>query len=146
MKRNLIIDGKQKQKKRIFEYFITIAGWGYVLVFSIQVILSLLLWTFGFQFIRNFIVSKEYYELTLNLVSFTVMCAVTVLSISIFWSYYNKFKYGKLKRRTMPTNVTNAELSEIFSVTEEFINYIQMKRWIELDGELEKIHEDMKNH
>lgn len=144
MKRNLIIDGRQKQGKRIFEYFFTLAGWGYVVLFSIQVILSLLLWTVGIHYIRHFIISEEYYTLTVRLVFFTIACAIVVLSIAMYWSYYNKFRYGKLRRRTMPTDVTVAELSEIFSVPEEFVQEIQTKRWIELDGELEVLHEVMK--
>ncbi|MCI0184932.1 poly-beta-1,6-N-acetyl-D-glucosamine biosynthesis protein PgaD [Sulfoacidibacillus ferrooxidans] len=139
--KNLIINKKQKRSKKILELFITIAGWGYIIVFTIQVIISILLWVVGIHYLRYFILSNTYYSTTIDLVIFTIACALIVLSIVTYWSYYNKFKYGKLQRRTIPRDVTIVELSEIFSVSEEFIHDIQNKKWIEFDGELESLHE-----
>ena len=78
MKRSLMVDGKQTNRKRILEYFVTLAGWAYVLLFATQVVFSLMLWMVGIQYIKRFLVSTEYYTLTITLVIFTVVVAVIV--------------------------------------------------------------------
>ena len=143
VKRSLIIDGRQTQGRRILEYFVTAAGWAYVLLFLTQVIFSLILWSVGIEYIKRFIVSTEYYTMTITLVIFTLVVASIVLSLSLFWSYYNKAKFGKLNRRKMPTAVSLQELSEMFSISEECLCDLQTMSWIELEGEMEQIQENL---
>lgn len=135
MKLNLIIDGRQTKGKRIFEYFITVAGWIYIFGFLTQVIISILLWGVGIHYLRKFIISNEYFTQTVHLFLFTVELSVAMLCLTLYWSYYNKFRYGKLRRRKPPIDVSIDEIAASFSVSKEFIHEIRAKRWIDLDDE-----------
>jgi poly-beta-1,6-N-acetyl-D-glucosamine biosynthesis protein PgaD len=139
MKRNFIIDGRQKKGKRLFEYFVTLTGWIYIGVFLVQLFLSLLLWSVGVHFFRRFIISAQYYTQTIQLFLFTIKIVAFILFITLSWSYYNKYRFGKLRRRKMPIEVTVTELSGVFSVPETFIRELQTQRLIHLDGEFEEI-------
>ncbi|QRF23551.1 poly-beta-1,6-N-acetyl-D-glucosamine biosynthesis protein PgaD [Alicyclobacillus sp. TC] len=135
-KRQLIIDGKQKPGKRVVEYFVTLSGWVYIFVFLIQISLSVLLWAGGIHYLRRFIISAGYITQTVDLTMFTFEFSLVVLLATLYWSLYNKFRYGKLNRRTMPSDVSAAELAKEFSVTEEFIIDLQNRRWVDLEGEI----------
>ena len=145
MKRSLIIDGRQEKNKRVLEYLVTAAGWGYVMLFLIQIIMSVLLWLVGIQYLRQFIISAAYANLTILLILFTLAIALVVFTLAYGWSYYNKKKYGQLHRRIMPSSITPSELAELFHVPETLITELQTKSWMELEGEFEELdHHQMR--
>lgn len=136
MKRNLIIDGRQKRGKRVVEFFITLSGWFYIALFILQFTLSMILWWSGARYVRRFIFSNGYAGQTIHLFIFTLEFGAVALFITLLWSYYNKFRYGKLRRRKMPTSVSVSELVEEFHVTEEIIENLQKQNWVDVEEEI----------
>ncbi|MDF2947211.1 MAG: pgaD [Bacillales bacterium] len=124
----MIIDGRQRRKKKNIEKTITAAGWSYVLFSLTQIIFSILAWYFNMEFLlNNLIVIESIYD-TVKIVVVTIIVASFVLGILIFWSRYNRTKFGSFNRRKFPKDVTDTELINYFNLDSQMFNNMKNNR------------------
>ncbi|MDF2607008.1 MAG: pgaD [Bacillales bacterium] len=124
----MIIDGRQRRKKKNIEKTITAAGWSYVLFSLTQIIFSVLAWYFNMDFLlNNLIVVESIYD-TVKIVLITIFVASIVLSILLFWSRYNRTRFGNLNRRKFPKDVTDSELMSYFKLDTQLFNDMKNNR------------------
>jgi poly-beta-1,6-N-acetyl-D-glucosamine biosynthesis protein PgaD len=124
----MIIDGRQRRKKKNIEKTITAAGWSYVLFSLTQIIFSILAWYFNMEFLlNNLIVIESIYD-TVKIVVVTIIVASFALGILILWSRYNITKFGSLNRRKFPKDVTDTELIDYFNLDSRLFNNMKNNR------------------
>jgi poly-beta-1,6-N-acetyl-D-glucosamine biosynthesis protein PgaD len=111
-----IIDGRQKKKWRIAEMVVTIFGWFVLLGFTLQIILSILLWFFNLSYIYNELIILGSVEDSIFIFTVTIIISLCSFAFLYFWGHYNFRKYGHLDRRSFPKSVTSEELAVYFSM------------------------------
>lgn len=109
---------------------------------SLDLLFTILGWIFLFLFVYNFVahfntkLNVRFYYLNLSnanaILNFTFLLFVISFSVLSWWSYYNKRKYGFLKRRKFPESANDKEISDFFQISEEELRLIQDSRYVEI--------------
>jgi poly-beta-1,6-N-acetyl-D-glucosamine biosynthesis protein PgaD len=134
----MIIDGRQRPKKKGIEKTITAAGWGYVFFSLTQIVFSILAWYFNMEFLlNNLIVIESIYD-TVKIVAITIVVASIALGILMFWSQYNRKKFGGLSRRKFPEDVKDSEIINYFNLDDELFNNLKYKQIVVLEKNILK--------
>lgn len=122
----MIITGKQKRLRRVVEYIITLFGWLFLLGFL-------------YNMIRLFKINLNLQFYSLNLVNANAIILFTFITLLIstltllWWSSFNKRKYGSLKRRNFPPVTASNEIAQLYSVKEEDIIRYQEDQYVEVN-------------
>jgi len=128
-----IIDGRQKLWIRILEYIFTTLGWMYILTYVIFIIYGSLALTFGWYIPDLWIYNRHMLEETSNLIYALLVIILVVILVMTFWRSYNSIRFGKLRRRQMPLNVSDKEISDYFKVSEEQVKKYKKERIVIFD-------------
>lgn len=100
-----------------------------------QFVLSGLLWFLGIRYVQHYLWAPGEAAATARAVWVTVgVAAVSALALG-GWGEYNRRRYGPLRRRRMPSDMTAAELAQALSVPVETIERLQRSRWTEYPHE-----------
>lgn len=117
-----IIDGKQRVAFIMIELFFTLLMW-LLFIFLLMLLIP--------QFSNKFFTVPENTFLMFALLLTLISLFIIFSSIS-FWGFYNKKKYGPLKRRTLPKAVTAEELAEACKISVEEVHRLQQEKWIDI--------------
>ena len=131
----MIVDIKRKRKvrSRVIEGAVTTVGWVYLLVASLQVIASLAMWYFNINHLSTELFSIDSMQDTVKVVSVTWIVVLIGFLIMYFWRSYNINRFGSLRRRSFPSEVTVKEMAEHFQLSPEAVEAFQSEKIIELD-------------
>ncbi|WP_066303528.1 poly-beta-1,6-N-acetyl-D-glucosamine biosynthesis protein PgaD [Bacillus sp. FJAT-29814] len=120
----MIIKVQQSRIRTFIEFLITLFGWFFLLLFLYNVSLH-------FQTRLNY----RFYLLNLSntnsIMLFTFFSFAIATGSMMWWSSYNKRKYGPLKRRKFPLPTDNQEISAYFQISEEDVKRNQDSRYVE---------------
>lgn len=112
-----IVDGYQKKSIKLIERFVTAAGWILMLVYFIQVSLSVGLWAFNLSnFYRKLFILPDIIT-TINTLMITLVISILAFLIIFFWGRYNFKKYAHLNRRRFPKTVASEDIAEYFNLS-----------------------------
>lgn len=128
-----IIDGRQKRKWKVIELIATFFGWLVILFLALQIIASVFLWIFNVGYIYNELFLIGNIEDTVFIFSVTILVAILAFTLLYFWGNYNYRKFGNLRRRRFPDNVSTEELTEHFNLPVESIKKMQSEKYILLE-------------
>jgi poly-beta-1,6-N-acetyl-D-glucosamine biosynthesis protein PgaD len=122
----LIIQQRASKLRKSIEVIFTLAGWGFLAVF---------LFNLATHFQRR--LSFAFYTLTISntgaIVLFTLLTLIIGTGTLLYWSHYNKKKFGGLTRRKPPEPVTTKEIAEFFQLTESDVEKLQNEKYITLN-------------
>ncbi|MFC4802128.1 poly-beta-1,6-N-acetyl-D-glucosamine biosynthesis protein PgaD [Neobacillus sp. GCM10023253] len=121
----MIIHFNRSKARKCLDILLTILGWLFLLIFLYYFIIH-----FGSEF------SLRFYWLSISnanaIVNFTILYSVLITLSLLWWSTYNKWKYGSLNRRTFPEPAHNHEIASYFQLTEEEIERVQNDKYVEV--------------
>lgn len=132
----MIIDGRQKPRKRLVEYFVTASGWVIMGSFVVQFVLSAMLWYFGLKYVRHFLWAKNEPLVTWHMTETTLIVAALSFAIMAGWGTYNRRRFGSLRRRSMPVAVSSQDLEKLFGLSDSTVATLQTSREILYDAEM----------
>lgn len=122
----MVINIKQKKVRKLIDFIITIFGWLFLLAFL-------------YNMIRLFDIRLNLQFYSLNLVNanaivlFTIFALVASATALVWWSTFNKRKYGPLKRRKFPTDTDNKDVAEFFNVSNTEVETYQKDKYVEVN-------------
>jgi poly-beta-1,6-N-acetyl-D-glucosamine biosynthesis protein PgaD len=114
----MIIERTQK-KKRVMAHVISGLMW------LVIVLLTGVLFTPTFDFIT----SIDHIAFLQFVLPLTVVFITFILILAYGWSFYNKKRFGKLNRRTMPDEVTLEDLEKAIPERNDTLTELQSKKW-----------------
>lgn len=121
----MIINIKQSRYRKTLDIFLTIFGWIFLTLFFINFISHL-----------NSKLNLRFYLLSLsnaNAILIFTFSAIVVSSTSLlWWSSYNKRKYGYLRRRKFPPRTNSEEIAEYFQISKIELRKIYDEKYIEI--------------
>jgi len=121
----MIINIKQSKFRKSLDLLLTIFGWIYLFLFL-----------YNFATHLDTKLNLRFYYLNLSnanaILIFTFLFLVISSAALVWWSSYNKRKYGFLKRRKFPESANDKEISEYFQITEEELRLIQNSNYFEI--------------
>lgn len=124
--KRMIINIKQSKFRKSLDFLLTITGWIFLLLFLHNFLNHL-----------NSHLSMKFYLLALSSADAIVIFTICILGISaallVWWSFYNKRKYGSLKRRRFPQPANDKEVADYFKKNEDEIGLLQNDRYIDID-------------
>ncbi|HYK73190.1 MAG TPA: hypothetical protein VEV44_08725, partial [Pseudoneobacillus sp.] len=94
-----IIDGHQKKKWKIVEFFITFFGWFVVLGFFTQIVISIILWVFNLSYVYKELIIFGTIEDSIFILLTTLILAISSFTIMYVWGRYNFKRFAHLDRR-----------------------------------------------
>ena len=109
------------------------AGWLVMLVYIIQIILSLLLWAFNLSNFYKKLIIVGSIKTTLYTLLITILISVFAFLILVGWGRYNYKRYAHLERRRFPDDVTLDDLVQYFNLPSEIIENMRNNKIIVLD-------------
>lgn len=96
-----------------------------------QFILSGLLWFVGLRYVRPYLWAPGEASATARAVRVTIGAVALSTLVLGGWGWYNRRRYGSLRRRRMPSDMTAADLAQALSVPVKTIEEWQRARWRE---------------
>ncbi|HPM75159.1 MAG TPA: poly-beta-1,6-N-acetyl-D-glucosamine biosynthesis protein PgaD [Saccharofermentans sp.] len=105
----------------------------YILTYVIFIIYGSLALTFGWYIPDLWIYNRHMLEETSNLIYALLVIILVVILVMTFWRSYNSIRFGKLRRRQMPLNVSDKEISDYFKVSEEQVKKYKKERIVIFD-------------
>ncbi|MFD0826305.1 poly-beta-1,6-N-acetyl-D-glucosamine biosynthesis protein PgaD [Neobacillus sp. M.A.Huq-85] len=116
---------KKSKFRRVLDFLFTFFGWIFLILFCYNFITRL-----------NSKLNLRFYFLNLSnanaILNFTFILVVICAATLSLWSFYNKRKYGGLRRRSFPQPTEDKEIAEYFQKTEEEIKLLQNDRYVEI--------------
>lgn len=131
-----IIDGLQKKHVKIAEKMFTTAAWAIMLIYIIQVILSILLWIFNLSNFYHKLFILGNIKNTISTLAATIIFSLSALIAMYIWGKYNFRRYAGLNRRKFPENVSACEIADYFELPISLVEQMQKDREMG-DGYLE---------
>lgn len=116
-----IIDGFQKKHIKLFEKFITTTGWIAMIIYILQIILSLLFWIFNINLFYKKLFIFSIFENTVHTLLITVILFIIASVSIVLWGKYNYKKYAHLNRRKFPKTVTMDDTIKYFSLPDYIV-------------------------
>jgi poly-beta-1,6-N-acetyl-D-glucosamine biosynthesis protein PgaD len=120
-----------RRPRQCLEYLITASGWMFLSSFLLQIGASIFLWVLGIRQVRVYLVSRPEIFETLRSLKISFLVAMICLVVFVGWAQYNKHRYGSLRRRRFPPDVTRHELAERLGTSEREIATLQEAKWID---------------
>ncbi|WHY91638.1 poly-beta-1,6-N-acetyl-D-glucosamine biosynthesis protein PgaD [Neobacillus cucumis] len=121
----MIITIKKSKFRKILDFLFTLLGWIFLFLFLYNFITHL-----------NSKLNLRFYFLNLSnadaVVIFTFLLILMSAAVLGFWSFYNKRKYGALRRRSFPEPVNDKEIAEYFQKTETELKLLQNDKYVEI--------------
>lgn len=121
----MIIKLNRSKARVCLDILLTIFGWLFLLLFLYYFVIHL-----GSEF------SLRFYWLSISnanaIVNFTILYSGLITLSLLWWSTYNKRKYGSLRRRAFPQPTRNHEIASYFQLTEEEIERVQNDKYVEV--------------
>lgn len=113
---------RQPRVHRYLGHGITVAAWAF-LVYLFVPLLTLLAWAFGVYVFAEEMLEPDVYDYLVTLGGYLAVIAGATLII-VFWSQYNRLRYGGRWRRRWPEPVSHQALAERFGVEEELLTRV----------------------
>jgi poly-beta-1,6-N-acetyl-D-glucosamine biosynthesis protein PgaD len=120
-----IIDGLQKKFIKRIEQVITTLGWIVILLFVIQILLSVFLWAFNLSNFYNKLFLFANIDTTIRVFLLTITFSLLFFIIIYLWRKYNYKKFAHLHRRTLPSYVTSTEIEVYFNLPSSLVEKMQ---------------------
>lgn len=120
----MIIQVKQSKTRNAIDLIVTTLGWCFLALFLLNLF-------------RHFRLGFNYQFYVLNLNNTNAILLFTLLSLFIFgsilsgWSFYNKRKFGHLRRRKFPKSASEKEVAAVFLTSEEEVLSLQKETYVE---------------
>jgi poly-beta-1,6-N-acetyl-D-glucosamine biosynthesis protein PgaD len=114
----MMIESTQK-KKRVIAHVISGLMW------LVIILLNGVLFTPAFNFITSF----NHIAFLHFVLPLTIVFIIVIAILSYGWGFYNKKRFGKLNRRTMPDEVTLEDLEEAIPERNETLMELQSQKW-----------------
>lgn len=114
----MMIESTQK-KKRVIAHVISGLMW------LVIILLIGVLFTPAFNFITSF----NHIAFLQFVLPLTIVFIIVIAILSYGWSFYNKKRFGKLNRRTMPDEVTLEDLEKAIPERNETLTELQSQKW-----------------
>ncbi|MVX66022.1 poly-beta-1,6-N-acetyl-D-glucosamine biosynthesis protein PgaD [Clostridium chromiireducens] len=128
-----IIDGKQKKKFKIIEWFFSVFGWSLMLGYLIQIIVSLVVWGFSLTNFYDKLFMIGNLENTIRIILATILISLILFIVMYGWGKYNFIRFAHLRRRKFPEDIKPEELAKYFNLSVEEIEKMQNDKKIELE-------------
>ena len=116
-----IVDGFQKKYIYGVEKLIMATGWFFMLWYLVQIVLSLLLWTFNLSNIYQKLFMFGNVKATISTLFITIVSSIFIFVIIHGWGRYNFKKYAHLRRRKFPEGVSVEEIVEFFKLSPQVV-------------------------
>ncbi len=113
--------------RNITEMTFTGVVWG-VWVYLLLPVVNLLLWVFGFRYMKIAVIEQVGYKEFLDLMDkmgWTVLIVFLVLRI---WGYYNYVRFGKRSRRKATPPATIEQLAGHYNIPEEDVKRMRSEK------------------
>ena len=72
--------------------------------------------------------TPEMLDETRELFRFWFNAILVIILVEFFWKEYNRLRFGRLDRRTMPVDTTDEEMAEIFGITPEEVSRMKSEK------------------
>ena len=118
----MMLHRRKKKKKRILEHFISGGMW--------LIIIALI--GFLFTSVFDFIIVINNHGFLQFVLPLTAIFIIFITFISYGWSFYNKKRFGKLNRRSMPEEVTLEDLEEGTPERKGTLTELQTQKWTDI--------------
>ena len=137
-----IIKGKQKLWKKLIEYLVTAFCWFYILFYVAYMTYGLVTLAKGKMPVAVWIYNFDVMWETGRILYITTIIFLIEVAIMLIWKEYNRFRFGRHTRRTFRSDVTRNEISRLFTLTQNEVDFYQKEKIITLEKNI--IPEDCK--
>lgn len=128
-----IIDGRQKLWVRIVEYILTALGWIYMVLYVVFILYGALAITFDWYLPEIGMYDRNMILETREMIYVLCVIILIIILVMVSWRSYNAIKYGKLRRRKMPFNVSDKEVADFYHISEKKVKEYKESRVVTFD-------------
>ena len=118
----MMMDRRKEKKKMVMEHCISGGMW--------LIIIALI--GFLFTSLFDFIIAINHRGFLQFVLPLTAMFIILIAILSYGWSLYNKKRFGKQNRRSMPDKVTLQDLEERTNEKKGTLTELQTQKWTDI--------------